>query len=470
MTTTDAAPTPVRLLDRAHLPVVAGVLGLVTLAAFEVRAVQTVLPLVVRDLDGWGWFGAANGAALVAFTVAAAYSGRWTDRVGPRRVLAAGLALFLLAQVGAGLAPTMPVFVAARTLSGAAEALLDTALMVVVAQTLPTALRAKVFAGFAAAWVLPSLLGPGVAGGLEAVGGWRLVFVGPLAVALPALLLLRPALRRTRAEGASVPDPDARGRTVAALVLAAALGTATLSAPLLETPAHRAVGLAVVLGALGVAVGAAARALPRGTVRLAPGVPAVLGLRLLVAASFAGAGATIPLMLVTVHDASAALAGVSLSVTGVMWAVGSWVVSTDPVRAHLGPVSRTRVGGVLIAVGALGPALLALDVVGLVPGMAGWALAATGMGVLSPTLATELLAHAPAAAHGRVSAAQGLAVSTGVALQTGVVGAVVAWAGPGIDGPVFAALVASGALLAVPVALAAGRVGSPPGTPGAVGP
>ena len=145
----------IRLLDwrsrpssRENLPVVAGVLALVTLAAFENRAVATVLPVVVRDLDGWGLFGAATGASLVALVVATAWAGGWTDRRGPRRVLLTGLAVFVVAQVVSALAPTMTLFVAGRALSGAAEALVDVALMVLVAQALPETLRAKVFAAF----------------------------------------------------------------------------------------------------------------------------------------------------------------------------------------------------------------------------------------------------------------------------------------------------------------------------------
>src|SRR5512132_2116324 len=59
------AAAPLRLLDRANLPVVVGVVALVTLAAFENRAVMTILPTVVRELDGWALFGASTGATLV---------------------------------------------------------------------------------------------------------------------------------------------------------------------------------------------------------------------------------------------------------------------------------------------------------------------------------------------------------------------------------------------------------------------
>src|SRR5215203_2037298 len=105
---------PVRLRDRANLPVVVGVVALVTLAAFENRAFMTILPTVVRELDGWALFGASTGAGLVTFTVAMAWSGAWTDRRGPRPVLLWGVVAFVAAQAVSALAPTMAVFVAGR--------------------------------------------------------------------------------------------------------------------------------------------------------------------------------------------------------------------------------------------------------------------------------------------------------------------------------------------------------------------
>ncbi len=468
MTTTDrtgaAAPaastTPPRLLSRDNLPVVAGVVALVSLAAFENRAVMTILPTVVRDLDGWALFGASTGSSIVAFTVAMAWSGGWTDRRGPRPVLAWGIAAFVLAQVVSALAPSMGVFVAGRTLSGAAEALIDTALMVLVAQALPVDLRAKVFASFAAAWILPSLLGPSVAGAVDALAGWRAVFIGPLLVVPLSLVLVRSALGRTHPGAASDDGAAARAarrRVAASLVLAAGLAVMTLSAPLLSREDTRRAGVLTILVGVTAVLTGASRALPRGTARLSAGVPAVIAVRLLVAAAFTGVGGLIPLMLVQAHGASTALAGVSLSVTGVLWAVGSWVNSTGPVQQRLAAVTRLQLGSGLIAAGSLGPVLLSLDVVGLVTGMLGWAVAAFGMGILSPTLSTEILSLSPVSEQGAASAAQGLAISTGVALQTGVIGAVVALRGSAMSGPAFAAVMAAGGLIAALAAVAARR-------------
>jgi hypothetical protein len=241
-------------------------------------------------------------------------------------------------------------------------------------------------------------------------------------------------------------------------MLAAGLAVTTFAGPLLATEQRRPAGLAaVVAGAVLVAAGARLT-LPRGTGRLVPGVPAVIGLRLLVAAAFTGVGAVIPLMLVTTRGASTAVAGISLSVTGTMWAAGSWASSTDAAQRRLTATARVRLGALLIALGAAGPVLIALDVVGLAAGMLGWAAAAAGMGILSPTLSTELLRLAPDGEQGRASAAQGLAISTGVAVQTGVVGGVVAWLGPAVGGAAFAALMLGGAATALVAAAGAGRL------------
>jgi MFS family permease len=461
----DGPERPVRLLARANLPVVVGVVALVTLAAFENRAVSTILPTIVRELEGWALFGASTGATLVTFTIAMAWSGGWTDRAGPRPVLLWGMAAFVVAQVVSGLAPTMAVFVVGRAASGAAEALIDTALMVLVAQALPEALRAKIFASFAAAWILPSLLGPSLAGAIDAFWGWRFVFVAPLLVAPVALALLRPAFRRTHAGGAATADADStaseRRRVVAALVLAAGLAVTTFSAPLLSEPDTRVAGVVVIVsGAVLVVVGAV-RALPHGMARLARGVPSVIAVRMLVSAAFTAVAGLIPLMLVQTHDASTAVAGISLSVTGCLWAAGSWINSANRVQADVSAPTRAGIGAGLIAVGSLGPVLLSLDVVGLVPGMLAWAVAALGMGIVSPTLSTQVLSLAPVSEQGRVSAAQGLAVSTGVALSTGVVGAVVALRGAETDGVAFALLMAGGAACAAVASLAARRTAPP---------
>lgn len=451
------APPTVRLLTREHLPVVAGIMALVTLGAFENRAVMSILPSVVQHLDGWALFGASSGAPLVTFTIATAYAGGWTDRVGPRPVLLAGVSAFVLAQVTSGLAPSMGVFVAGRALSGIGEALIDTALYVLIAQVLPDRLRANVFATFAAAWVLPSLLGPSAAGALDALAGWRAVFVGPLLVVPLALWLLRTALTQTHAPDAPAQDREGRARLRSGAALAAGLVGMTFTGPLVADPRMRTLGLALAGAGLLVLLLAGSRLLPSGTATLRTGLPSVVALRFVTSVAFTGIGGLIPLMLVQTHGLGPALAGASMSVTGTLWAVGSWLNSTHWAQ-RLRPSTRLRASFLLMALGSLGPVLLALDHLGLLAGLSLWALAALGMGVNSPTLSVEVLALAPSAEQGRAAAALGLATSMGVAVPTGLGGTVVALQGASTIGPTFAALMTLGGVVAAFGALAAGRI------------
>lgn len=441
--------TPPRLLSREHGPIAVGIVAVVTLQAFENRAVVSIVPTVVRALDGWTLFGAASGLALVTFTLGMALSGTWTDRVGARRVFLTALAVFGIAQLVSGLAPTMEVFVLGRGLSGLAEAATDTALTVVAAQALPEELRAKVFATFAAAWILPSLVGPSIAGALEHVAGWRAVFIAPLVVLPVTLAMLRPGLRRLTVPGVDSRPNWTRSRITSALVLTAALAALSLSSPLVADAQTRPVALLIMVGGVAVAVLSGRRVLPPGTLRLRRGLPAVIGLRMFTAAGFGLAGATNALMLATVLGVGPALAGLSMSITGTLWAAGSALNSHQRIQRSFSAGSRLRVAFVAMAMGSLGPALIATGHLTLVPGMALWALAALGMGIASPTLSTRMLDLTESSGHGDTSAASGLAISIGSALCAALSGAVVAGYGAAIAGPQFALICLSGAVVAL---------------------
>ena len=231
----------------------------------------------------------------------------------------------------------------------------------------------------------------------------------------------------------------------------------TFTGPLVADPRMRTLGLALAGAGLLVLLLAGSRLLPSGTATLRTGLPSVVALRFVTSVAFTGIGGLAPLMLVQTHGLGPALAGASMSVTGTLWAVGSWLNSTHWAQ-RLRPSTRLRASFLLMALGSLGPVLLALDHLGLLAGLSLWALAALGMGVNSPTLSVEVLALAPSAEQGRAAAALGLATSMGVAVPTGLGGTVVALQGASTIGPTFAALMTLGGVVAAFGALAAGRI------------
>ena len=458
-----ATATPTRapsLLAREHLPFAVGAVALVTLGAFENRAVLTVLPTVAERLGGLWLFGAASAAPMISFVLATAVAGSWADRRGPLEPMYAGLGLFVLGQLAMGLAPSMPVVVAGRIGGGLAEGLIDIALVVLMARALPEELRARVFAAFAAAWVLPSVVGPSVAGLVAEHLGWRAVFLVAPALAVPAYALLRPAMAQTRA---TLPAPsrwsgDERRAVAAAGAVALALAALTVGGSLLTRGGSLAlVGVTASLAGLLLLAPATRFVLPPGVLTAARGIPAVIALRGLLAAAFGLVGAYLPLMLTTVHGLRPAAAGVSLTVTGLFWAAGSQIHGLDAVQRHVEPIRRLRIGFSLVAIGVFGPVLLSLALIPLWAGLALWAVAGLGMGLSSPTLSTQMLALSPTTVQGRNTAAGSVTGSVTQSVTLGAAGALIAWQTPSLPGWLFAAVMASGGIIGLAGAVLAGR-------------
>src|SRR5690349_3368419 len=122
-----------RLLSRAHAPLALGVVALVTLGAFENRAVSTALPSVLGELDAVPSYGVVTAAPLASYLVSLAVAGWWADRRGPAPVLRVGVLAFLVGLVATATARAMPQLVAGRLLGGLSEGLLDVGVMVLVA-------------------------------------------------------------------------------------------------------------------------------------------------------------------------------------------------------------------------------------------------------------------------------------------------------------------------------------------------
>ncbi|MBI5254850.1 MAG: MFS transporter, partial [Burkholderiales bacterium] len=167
-----------------------GMLALVSILAFEQLAVATVMPVVAQALGDASLYAAAFGVAMAAGILGMVLAGRWSDRAGPAPALWAGIGAFVLGVAVAGLAPNMALLVAGRAVQGLGGGLMSVALYVVVGQHYPARLHPRIFAAFAAAWVLPAVVGPALAGLIARELGWRWVFLSAAVLAVPAALLV----------------------------------------------------------------------------------------------------------------------------------------------------------------------------------------------------------------------------------------------------------------------------------------
>ncbi|MGC4938993.1 MFS transporter [Kribbella sp. DT2] len=473
MSQDQAVHAPPRLFGREHLALVLGVVGLVTLSAFENRAVGTALPTMVREFDALGSFGLANAAPNASYLVSLAIAGLWADRRGPVAALRSGAITFAVAQLLVGTAQSMPMVIAGRLLSGFAEGLLDVALMVLVARALPAVLRPRMFSLFAAMWILPSVVGPVLTGLVTEQAGWRWVFLGALLLLVPSWLCLRPALRMlakektgadptTGAEPEST-DPGGPERNAEALAAARALLPWALAASVAlfaltwagdQLDSHPTTAWIVIPISLLVLGVAAVRVMPAGTFTARRGFPAVVAVRGLGGAAFAGAGAYLPLLLTVLHDFSPSRAGVTLSITGVSWALGSWLQGRDHGLQRL---TVLRVGLGLMTAGIAGTTLLAWTNDTWI-GLISWSIAGVGMGLNSSSVSVLTLDLSDATNSGRNTSSAQMAGTMSIAAVFALFGTLLAVNADHPTGWVFGAIITTSAGLALIGLLTSARI------------
>jgi MFS family permease len=134
------------------------------MVAFEAMGVGTAMPALVADLGALSLYAWPFVAFMAANVFGTVLGGRWCDLAGPRIPLVAGPVLFGAGLLVAGTAASMPQLLVARVLQGLGAGTLTVAVYVLIAVVYPERTRPAIFGLMSSAWVLPSLIGPPVAG------------------------------------------------------------------------------------------------------------------------------------------------------------------------------------------------------------------------------------------------------------------------------------------------------------------
>lgn len=422
----------------------AGTTALVFLCAFESLAVTTIMPIISADLDGRALYSLAFAATLAAAVVGMVTAGSSADRRGPTPALIAAILLFTLGLIAAGTATSMPVFVGARLLQGLGSGGITVTLYVLVARVFPAELHPRIFGAFAAAWVVPSLVGPLAAGLVAELTSWHWVFLGVVALVAVASAVIAPTLRALEPQALRPFDRSAIGRVVRAVVVAAAVVVLSTSAEI----APDAAGVVAAV-AIAVVILAVRALLPVGTLRARGVLPSTMLLRALVAAAFFGTEVYLPLLLSERYGLPPWLSGVALTAGAVSWALGSQLQGRPGTRLSHGGAMRLGTGLLLAGI----VVVLLTVVLALSPIVAGvgWFLAGGGMGAMFPRMGTLTLGLSAPGREGFNSSALQIADSTGGSVSLALTGLLAA-AVTGLIGSgaaVFTATFAYGALIAV---------------------
>jgi DHA2 family methylenomycin A resistance protein-like MFS transporter len=237
---------------RFVLAILATCLGFL-LVQLDVTIVNVALATMGADLhaeiSGLQWVVDAYAIAFASLLLSAGSLG---DRIGSRRVLASGFAMFIAASAGCGFAPNSLILIAARVAQGVGAALMVPSSLALLNHACghDQKLRGHAVAWWTAAGSVGLAAGPIAGGALIHWLGWRSIFfvnvpLGLLAIWL-TLRFVEETQRDTRRRGF-----DLAGQTLGILALAA------LTAAVIAAGEH---GTSVVLlsGLAALAVAAAA--------------------------------------------------------------------------------------------------------------------------------------------------------------------------------------------------------------------
>ena len=319
---TRAAAHPIQdgLWSPARRTLTLGLVLTITLVAFEALAVSTIMPNVAKELGDVALYGWVFTAFFLGSLLGIVFVGGLIDRGGLVRPFIAGLALFSIGLVIGGLAPSMPVLVAARFLQGLGGGAIPPIAYVSIGRALPETLRPRMFATMSTAWVLPGVMGPALAGTIGEHLHWRIVFLGLLPIIVVAAALTLGSLRRVPAAGVGEARESAAAtasiRRLPSAILVA-LGAGIALAGLSADGPVLAAGLLLV--GLVIGIPAFNRLTPPGTIRAAHGLPATILLRGLLTCGFFAADAFVPLALQEWRGMDATIAGLALTAATLSW-------------------------------------------------------------------------------------------------------------------------------------------------------
>ncbi|MBR1217210.1 MFS transporter [Bradyrhizobium sp. U87765 SZCCT0131] len=295
--------------------------GGVALHATNVFLTTTMLPSIVRDIGGLGYYAWNTTLFVIASIIGATCSARLLQALRPRGAYVTAAILFALGALVCGFAPAMPVMLVGRTVQGLGGGLLISLSYAMIRILFPQALWPRAMALVSGMWGIGTLVGPAIGGVFAELDAWRSAFhvLIPLALTFAAIAAL--VLPREVDARRASPLPVVQMALLSAAVLAVSAGS------LSTRPAWNIAGLVggVALSALVIVNERRGprRLLPEGTFGRGAPLMLVYGVMSLLALTVTSDDVFVPLFLQVLHGQSPLIAGYLSALMAGGWTVGS---------------------------------------------------------------------------------------------------------------------------------------------------
>ncbi|HEY4384356.1 MAG TPA: MDR family MFS transporter, partial [Ktedonobacteraceae bacterium] len=176
--------------QREKLLTMSGVLLVMLLASLDQTIVDTAMPRIISDLQGFNLYTWVTTAYLLTSTVMVPIYGKLSDIFGRKPIFLVGVVLFLLGSAASGASQSMIQLVIFRAFQGIGAAALMPIAIAVIGDIFTPRERGRWQGVTGAVFGLSSVLGPAIGGWITDNSSWRWIFYVNLPVGLLALLVL----------------------------------------------------------------------------------------------------------------------------------------------------------------------------------------------------------------------------------------------------------------------------------------
>ncbi|WP_340393581.1 MFS transporter [Paenibacillus sp. FSL E2-0177] len=354
-----------------------GIILSVMAVGFEGLSVTTIAPSIAGDLNGLSLFGWIFSTYLLAQIIGTLVVGRIIDRRGPAVPFTIALLLFIVGLIAAATSGDMYTMIGSRAMQGLGAGAMMTCVYTAISLSYPDELRAKILGAFGTAYVLPSMLGPYVAGLIADQWSWRFVFWGILPILIISALLSLPAF--TKLKTPKTQGDIGASSTWNALLLT--MGTGIFLVGLSMLPSI--MGFVLVIIGLVLMIFPLRKLLPKGTLTLRRGMPAILATRGLFFAAYTSTQNFLVLALIDVKGITPSQAGLIVASAALSWCViaylqGRW----DSADQGRGRHTRIILGVLLLAIGIT--IVFWIPIVTVTVAVIGQIIAGIGIGLAHP--------------------------------------------------------------------------------------
>jgi MFS family permease len=329
------------------------VLGLgMGLFAINQFVVATILPTVLADLGGVGFYSWTFSLFAVGAIIGAASANPLREAFGVRRAYAGAGLVLGLGLAGAALAPDMPTLVASRLVQGIGGGAVASQGYGLVAIAYPPHLRSRILGIVSTLWGAATIMGPAFGAAFAEPGLWRGAFLSLLPLVALFVLLVWRHVEGEGGHGRLSAIPYWR---LALLALAVLLMSGT---SLTDALWLRGVLIVVSVGFAVLTFTLDARAehnmFPRGATAMTTELGAVYWILFLGSIVLAIVNTYSTFYLQALHGVSPLVAGYLFAIQSIMWTVSALVVATLPRSLETGCIVA---GLVFILIGAAGMAV-----------------------------------------------------------------------------------------------------------------